>query len=220
MCIFISGLMTLVASRSDDQDNSFTFDDDELNFDLNQDQTLQSGYHTIVVSLADGNSRLVSEVQDFVQELRRVTLLWEELWLGSLIQIHHDFAKRETQLNDEIKRVNSSSSLSVQEKAALIKGKHIALMKPVRNQWTLCFGGLVVVCGRTVGGGGGGLRRNVSEGTLGENCFLDSMFIDATVSKEIFFLTQPQLSFEKFKPTPRNFISNQFLGQKVGKKQP
>ena len=123
--------MTLVASRSDDPDNSFTLDDDEQ---LNQDQALQSGYHTIVESLADGNSRLVSEVQDFVQELRRVTLLWEELWLGSLIQIHHDFAKRESQLNDEIKRVHSSSSLSVQEKAALIKGKHIALMKPVSSR--------------------------------------------------------------------------------------
>ena len=125
--------MTLVASRSHDQDSSFTLNDDEENFDLNQDQTLQSGYHAIVESLADGNSRLVSEVQDFVQELRRVTLLWEELWLGSLIQIHHDFEKRENQLNDEIKRVNSSTSLSVQEKSALIKGKHIALMKPVSD---------------------------------------------------------------------------------------
>ena len=132
--MYFLGLMTLVASRSDDPSSPFTLDDDEPNFELNQDQTLQSGYHTIVESLADGNSRLVSEVQDFVQELRRVTLLWEELWLGSLIQIHHDFEKRESQLNDEIKRVNSSASLSVQEKAALIKGKHIALMKPVSNQ--------------------------------------------------------------------------------------
>lgn len=131
--IYISGLMTLVASRSDDPDNSFTLDDEELNFDFNQEQTLQSGYHTIVESLADGNSRLVAEVRDFVEELRRVTLLWEELWLGSLIQIHHDFEKRENQLNDEIKRVNSSTSLSGQEKTALIKGKHIALMKPVSN---------------------------------------------------------------------------------------
>lgn len=128
--------MTLVASRSDDPENTFILDDDEQNFDLSQDQTLQSGYHTIVESLADGNSRLVSEVRDFVQELRRVTLLWEELWLGSLIQIHHDFEKRENQLNDEIKRVNSSSALSSQEKAALIKGKHIALMKPVRTFYT------------------------------------------------------------------------------------
>ena len=140
-----AGLLTLVASRSDDPDSSFTLDDDEQNFDLNQDQTLQSGYHTIVESLADGNSRLVSEVQDFVQELRRVTLLWEELWLGSLIQIHHDFVKRENQLNDEIKRVNSSSSLSMQEKAALIRGKHIALMKPVSNQWITPYIGNTLV---------------------------------------------------------------------------
>lgn len=121
--------MTLVASRSDELDNNFCLDD--VHLDVGEDQNLQSGYHTIVESLADGNSRLVSEVQEFVQELRRVTLLWEELWLGSLIQIHHDFEKRENQLNDEIKRVNSSSSLSNQEKSTLIKGKHIALMKPV-----------------------------------------------------------------------------------------
>ena len=129
-CIFI-GLMTLVASRSEEPENTFTLDNEEVNIDISEDQNLQSGYHTIVESLADVNSRLVSEVQGFVQELRRVTLLWEELWLGSLIQIHHDFEKRETQLNDEIKRVNSSSSLSNQEKTTLIREKHIALMKPV-----------------------------------------------------------------------------------------
>ena len=123
--------MTLVASRSDDPENAFTVDNEDVTLDLGEDKNLQSGYHTIVESLADGNPRLVSEVQEFVHELRRVTLLWEELWLGSLIQIHHDFEKRENQLNDEIKRVNSSSSLSSQEKTTLIRGKHIALMKPV-----------------------------------------------------------------------------------------
>ena len=46
-----------------------------------------------------------------------------------------------------------------------------------------------MVEGRTGGGGGGGgaPKRNV--------------FLDPTIGKEIFFFTQPQLSFGKFRPT-------------------
>lgn len=132
------GFVSLVTSNSRDSDSFFTNDEENSS----GDHILESGYHTIVESLADGSSRLVSEVREFVEELRRITLLWEELWLGSLIQIHHDFEKHAHQLNDEIKRVNSSTSLTNQEKAALIKGKHVALMKPVRNHafaWKCCL---------------------------------------------------------------------------------
>ncbi|KXJ09880.1 Serine/threonine-protein kinase SMG1 [Exaiptasia diaphana] len=95
------------------------------------DSSLDSCYKTIVESLQSTNPKLVTQLQQFIQELRRITLLWEELWLGSLIQTHQDVLRRQQQLEEEIKRVNSNITLSDQQKMTLIKEKHIAIMKPV-----------------------------------------------------------------------------------------
>jgi len=46
------------------------------------DGSVDSCYKTIVDSLQTTNSKLVTQLQQFIQELRRITLLWEELWLG------------------------------------------------------------------------------------------------------------------------------------------
>jgi len=35
---------------------------------------------------------MISEVQVLVSELRRVTLLWDELWLGTLVQRQTDIS--------------------------------------------------------------------------------------------------------------------------------
>jgi hypothetical protein len=75
---------------------------------------------------------MISEVQGMVMELRRVTLLWEELWLGTLGQHHADVQRRLTQLESEIRKVNTNSSLSRQDKATIIREKHRTILKPVR----------------------------------------------------------------------------------------
>lgn len=77
--------------------------------------------------------RMISEVQGMVMELRRVTLLWEELWLGTLTQHHGDVQRRLSQLEAEIRKVNTNQGLNRQEKAAIIREKHRTIMKPVRN---------------------------------------------------------------------------------------
>ena len=74
---------------------------------------------------------MISEVQSMVLELRRVTLLWEELWLGTLGQHHTDVQRRITQLETEIRKVNSNTSLSKSHKTTIIREKHRTLMKPV-----------------------------------------------------------------------------------------
>ncbi|GAA38308.2 PI-3-kinase-related kinase SMG-1, partial [Clonorchis sinensis] len=51
-----------------------------------------------------GFSEMVRQVETFVSELQRITLLWEELWLGCLSQHMDDLTKKVTLLESEIKR--------------------------------------------------------------------------------------------------------------------
>lgn len=51
------------------------------------------------------------QVQMLVGELRRVTLLWDELWLGVLQQQHMHVLRRIQQLEDEVKRVQNNNTL-------------------------------------------------------------------------------------------------------------
>lgn len=74
---------------------------------------------------------MIQQVQQFVQELRRITLLWDELWLGTLNQHHQDVTRYINQLDNEVKKVTTNKNLSKEEKLAIIKEKHKTIMKPV-----------------------------------------------------------------------------------------
>ena len=68
-----------------------------------EEKIMLSSLHIILDTLNEDTPQLVQEVKCVVQELRRITLLWDELWLGSL-----------TQLNQESQRwVNFKRSCSV-----------------------------------------------------------------------------------------------------------
>lgn len=54
------------------------------------DKVYQGSLHMILDSLSKDNPSLVSEVKTVVKELRRITLLWDELWIGSLMQLNHE----------------------------------------------------------------------------------------------------------------------------------
>ncbi|XP_041318119.1 serine/threonine-protein kinase SMG1 [Pyrgilauda ruficollis] len=71
------------------------------------------------------------QVQMLVAELRRVTVLWDELWLGVLLQQHMYVLRRIQQLEDEVKRVQNNNTLRKEEKIAIMREKHTALMKPI-----------------------------------------------------------------------------------------
>lgn len=73
----------------------------------------------------------ISEVQMLVHELRRITVLWDELWLGTLAQHHSDMSRKCHQLTAEIARLNNNSSLTQTEKTQLIKKKYDIIFKPV-----------------------------------------------------------------------------------------
>lgn len=49
----------------------------------------------LVEALVDaGYSSMVNEVSSFIDEMRRITVLWDELWFGILTQHLDDFNKR------------------------------------------------------------------------------------------------------------------------------
>ncbi|XP_077980517.1 serine/threonine-protein kinase SMG1-like [Glandiceps talaboti] len=106
-------------------------DDDDDEQDEQNRSMLQNAFGYILDNLAKYNPTLVSQVQVMVQELRRITLLWEELWLGTLNQHHIDVSgRRMPQLEDEIKRVLNNSTLTKDEKMAIIREKHNAILRP------------------------------------------------------------------------------------------
>ncbi|XP_058508783.1 serine/threonine-protein kinase SMG1 [Solea solea] len=98
----------------------------------NQDQAMmQHCYSQIVEKLSLASPTMVLQVQQLVAELRRVTLLWDELWLGVLQQQHMHVLRRIQQLEDEVKRVQNNNTLRRDEKIAIMREKHSALMRPV-----------------------------------------------------------------------------------------
>uniref|UniRef100_A0A3P8VUM7 non-specific serine/threonine protein kinase n=1 Tax=Cynoglossus semilaevis TaxID=244447 RepID=A0A3P8VUM7_CYNSE len=97
-----------------------------------QDQAMmQDCYSKIVEKLSLANPTMVLQVQQLVAELRRVTLLWDELWLGVLQQQHMHVLRRIQQLEDEVKRVQNNNTLRRDEKIAIMREKHSALMRPM-----------------------------------------------------------------------------------------
>uniref|UniRef100_A0A2C9LZC5 non-specific serine/threonine protein kinase n=1 Tax=Biomphalaria glabrata TaxID=6526 RepID=A0A2C9LZC5_BIOGL len=121
-------------SQEDVQEELDVIPEVEENEDDDMDETsspeLQACLSSIVETLSKLNPKMIAEVQLMVQELRRITLLWEELWLGTLNQYQADVQKRLAQLDAEIKRVEANKSLSKSMKATVIKEKHRTIMKP------------------------------------------------------------------------------------------
>ncbi|KAG9477052.1 hypothetical protein GDO78_002442 [Eleutherodactylus coqui] len=138
-----SAIPTLLSNMQDDELMGAECDDgslpasqesnkDEMKNGLNEDQTMmQDCYSKIVEKLSSASPTMVLQVQMLVAELRRVTVLWDELWLGVLLQQHMYVLRRIQQLEDEVKRVQNNNTLRKEEKIAIMREKHTALMKPI-----------------------------------------------------------------------------------------
>lgn len=85
----------------------------------------------MVDTLSKQDPETIAQVQSLVKELRRITLLWDELWLGTLAQHQTEITKRQQQLENEIEKVNDNQNLSKEEKVALIAEKHRIIIKPI-----------------------------------------------------------------------------------------
>uniref|UniRef100_A0A182YCU6 non-specific serine/threonine protein kinase n=1 Tax=Anopheles stephensi TaxID=30069 RepID=A0A182YCU6_ANOST len=106
-----------------------------INEPVDQSQSLgASGLGFCFNALLDILSReipdTVKQVQTLVHELRRISLLWEELWVMSLQQIYADYTKRMPTFESEYRRLYSSGQLTEQRRTLLAE-KHRLLLRPL-----------------------------------------------------------------------------------------
>jgi len=82
---------------------------------------------------------MISEVRVLVSELRRITLLWDELWLGTLVQRQTDISRRINQLEAELSKTENHPYLTDIEKEHISVEKYTMLLKPVIYFILMCL---------------------------------------------------------------------------------
>ncbi|KAL9245034.1 hypothetical protein vseg_018733 [Gypsophila vaccaria] len=75
--------------------------------------------------------RLVQDVKLMIYELGNVTVLWEELWLSTLQDLHGDVMRRMNLLKEEATRISENITLSHNEKIKINASKYSAMMAPI-----------------------------------------------------------------------------------------
>ncbi|KAF1328185.1 Phosphatidylinositol kinase, partial [Globisporangium splendens] len=93
----------------------------------------------VLAELNNHFTGLVSGVRLLVSELQRISILWDEAWITTLVKLSADVARRASTLEKEAARVEKNASLSLQEKNDLARRKFVAIMKPIlvsiENLW-------------------------------------------------------------------------------------
>ncbi|KAL2328900.1 hypothetical protein Fmac_022327 [Flemingia macrophylla] len=74
---------------------------------------------------------LVQDVQLMINELGNVTVLWEELWLSTLQDLHTDVMRRINVLKEEAARIAENVTLSQNEKNKINSARYSAMMAPI-----------------------------------------------------------------------------------------
>lgn len=83
---------------------------------------------------------MIAEVRVLVSELRRITLLWDELWLGTLTQKQADISRRISQLESELSKTENHPYLTQVEKEHIAIEKYTILLRPVKYLYnTYCL---------------------------------------------------------------------------------
>lgn len=100
-------------------------DDDERNI---SNSGLTTCFNSLLDILSKQAPETVQQVQLLVRELKRVTLLWDELWLVALAQVYAECSKRLANFQVELNKVADDFSV---EKTNLLIEKHRILMRPI-----------------------------------------------------------------------------------------
>ncbi|KAI4342363.1 hypothetical protein MLD38_027001 [Melastoma candidum] len=85
----------------------------------------------VLACLRELHPRLIQDVQLMISELVNVTVLWEELWLSTLQDLHADVMRRIHVLKEEAARIAESVTLSQDEKNRINGAKYSAMMAPI-----------------------------------------------------------------------------------------
>ncbi|UJR15815.1 hypothetical protein I4U23_002744 [Adineta vaga] len=107
-------------------------DEIEVDEDVEKQENIlamHNSFRLIYNVLSETNAHVVGQVKLFVHELRRVTVLWDELWLGTMAQLQEEISRRVDALKDELHRLETMTHLTNEEKEFLIKEKQDVLFK-------------------------------------------------------------------------------------------
>ena len=78
-------------------------------------QEMAGAHNRIVEVLRRRSPQAIEQVTLLVGELRRVTLLWDELWLGTLVQHSSEVSRQVAKFQEEVTRLAANKSLSGEE---------------------------------------------------------------------------------------------------------
>ncbi|XP_054164318.1 serine/threonine-protein kinase SMG1-like [Oppia nitens] len=106
-----------------------SFDDDfdvdaVINEQEEESALMQNCYAALVETLSQQNPQLISQTKAFVYELRRITVLWDELWIGTLMNHLGELKKQITSFETEVDKIKGNHMLNDEEKAYIIREKH------------------------------------------------------------------------------------------------
>lgn len=91
-------------------------------------------FNSLLDTLLKQASEQVQQVQLMVRELKRITLLYEELWLSSLTQIYSECAKRITILENDLAKMSaeeSNSKKTADNKRTVLADKYRVIVRPI-----------------------------------------------------------------------------------------
>ncbi|XP_031628998.1 serine/threonine-protein kinase Smg1 [Contarinia nasturtii] len=126
-----------VVGAAQEQRVNFT---DLSTFSANGDRTqtpnsaLTTCFNSLLDTLSKQASEQVQQVQLMVRELKRITLLWEELWLSSLSQVYSECAKRMAILENDLTKLTTEETNSKQvddNKRTVLAEKYRVIIRPI-----------------------------------------------------------------------------------------
>lgn len=86
-------------------------------------------FNALLEILSKDAPETVKQVQVLIYELRRISLLWDELWFISLQQIYSEYSKRLTSYENELQKIKESDLF--ESKKSLLVEKHKLLLRPL-----------------------------------------------------------------------------------------
>lgn len=117
-----------VKSKNYDYTSTPNVEEDEEEEEMNSQSVdsciMQNCYTSLLDTLALQNPNLISETKLFVHELRRITVLWDELWIGTLQHNLNEVKRQVSSLEKEIEKTKLNVSLYENEKLLFIKEQH------------------------------------------------------------------------------------------------
>lgn len=118
-----------VKSKNYDYTSTPNVEEDEEEEEMNSQSVvdsciMQNCYTSLLDTLALQNPNLISQTKLFVHELRRITVLWDELWIGTLQHNLNEVKRQVSSLEKEIEKTKLNVNLYENEKLLFIKEQH------------------------------------------------------------------------------------------------